>query len=187
MQASWGWVPRLFVCPDDKGWHDEEGFVLQMWKVRPQSKWMQDQRRDECSQWNAGCASWRPGTSAVLDEQLNPPKDPRRGCLCKRVCWRFTHPVNDWKRPRDMPVTVTKEDKIGMTVDLMKLLVCPRNWHHTGSLACGKPLFANTTICLACVHPLLLRGCKEAPDLRNIPCKLLQFSFASVPFSLQFH
>ena len=34
-------------------------------------------------------------------------------------CWRFTHTVNDWKRPRDRPVTVTAEDKIGMTADLI--------------------------------------------------------------------
>ena len=30
--------------------------------------------------------------------------------------------VNDWK----MPMTVTEEDKIRMTVVLIKLLVCPR-------------------------------------------------------------
>ena len=37
---------------------------------------------------------------------------------CKGVCWRFTHIVNDWKRPRDRPVTMTAEDKIRMTADL---------------------------------------------------------------------
>ena len=59
--------------------------------------------------------------------------------MCKRVCWRFTHPVNDWKRPRDMPVTVTEDNKIRMTAVLIKLMVCPRlKDDHSGRLAVSQ-------------------------------------------------
>ena len=41
---------------------------------------------------------------------------------CSSICWRFAHLVNDWKRPRDVPVTMTEEDKIRMTADLTILV-----------------------------------------------------------------
>ena len=47
--------------------------------------------------------------------------------------------MNDWKGPRDRPVTVTEEDKIGVVADLIKLLVCPRlKDDHSGRLV-GQP------------------------------------------------
>ena len=39
------------------------------------------------------------------------------------MCWRFAHPVNDWKRPRDMPTTMTEEDMIRMTVAFIILAI----------------------------------------------------------------
>ena len=42
--------------------------------------------------------------------------------------------------------TIVTEEKSKMTAGLIKLLVCSRNRHHTGSLACAEPLVANNLI-----------------------------------------
>ena len=77
-----------------------------------QSKWKAARRR----QWVCPSINWVDG-------------------WCKGVHWRFAHLVNDWKRSRDRPVTMTEEDKIGVIADLIKLPVCPRlRDDHSGRL-----------------------------------------------------
>ena len=60
--------------------------------------------------------------------------------FCVLRCWRFMCLAWTWSWSED-----TREGKMTSPVVVaIKLLVCPRNRHHTGSLACRNPLFANT-------------------------------------------
>ena len=125
-----------------------------MWKTRPQSQWVQDQRRDECSGWNAGCASWRPGTSVFLDEQLNLPKDPRSGCLWRGVCWRFMCLARSSSWSED-----AREGKNDITSSgSYKITSLPKEQTPHWELGLQKPLFANIVQCTA--HAL---GCISQP------------------------